>query len=140
MKLFERLRGLFNHDRRFGCGHKGHLPFKVTVQGVKCELSEATLCKACAEPYLNKACTLCASCGRPIFPGEPVGVAWDGATHPYTHLTFKCCASGGLYCGRWGEGRLVSLHDIDPERYPTGTGSIVGMVFSTGKEAIVNVA
>ena len=108
------------------CAHgKTDHPLVVTVLGIKCELERSPMCPACTEQYFNKFSILCASCHQPIFPGTPVGVAWVGAPHPFTHLTFDCCESGGLFCGRWGEGRLLTLHEIDPEHFPADTASAV---------------
>ncbi len=54
--------------------------------------------------------TICASCRKPIFPGMPVALAWDGARYPYTHVNSPCCEVYGLtYCGTWGKGRLIPL-------------------------------
>ena len=122
------------------CAHgKTKHNIKVWVLGVECEFEKSPMCPTCTEQYLNKFSTLCASCKRPIFPGTPVGQAWHGAPHPFTHLTFQCCDTGGLYCGRWGEGHLVSLHELNPEKYPAGTPSVVGHAFSTGGVVIENV-
>lgn len=129
-----------NPTEKFVCTHgKTRHNFKVVVLGVECELEKSPMCPSCTEQYLNKFSTLCASCGRPIFPGTPVGQAWHGAPHPFTHLAFGCCDSGGLYCGQWGEGRLLTLHELNPEKYPAGTSSVVGHAFNTGGMVIENV-
>lgn len=125
---------------KFTCTHgntKHNL--KVTVLGVECEFWESPMCPTCTEQYLNKFSTLCASCKRPIFPETPVGQAWHGAPHPFTHLTFRCCDTGALYCGRWDEGRLIMLHELNPEKYPAGTSSVLGRAFKTGGMVIENV-
>ncbi len=83
--------------------------------------------------------TFCASCKRLITPGMPVGQAWSGAPYPFTHMTFECCESGGLYCGQWGEGRLRTLHEIDPENYPEGTATVVGHILNTGNTVVMNI-
>lgn len=85
-------------------------------------------CGCCLEAFrehLEAICTVCASCGELIYPGDPVGQAWDGAPHPYTHLTFECCETAAFYCGVWGKGELVSLHELDPDKYPEGTKNIL---------------
>lgn len=115
------------------CEHDKPAEIEVTVLGVVCNIPEPPMCASCAERYLNQACTLCASCGNPIFPGNPVGQAWQGAPHPYTHLTFDCCATGALYCGRWGEGKLITLHELEPDKYPDGSSSVMNVVLETGK-------
>ncbi len=127
-------------SEKFVCIHgKTEYNLKVTVLGVECEFEKLPMCPSCTEQYLNKFSTLCASCKRPIFPGTPVGQAWRGAPHPFTHLTFGCCASGALHCGRWDEGRLITLHELNPEKYPAGTLSVVGHAFNTGRMVIENV-
>ena len=104
---------------KFICAHdKTKRNIKVKVLGIECEFEKLPMCPTCTEQYLNKFSTFCASCKWPIFPGRPVGQAWHGAPYPFTHLTFRCCDTGGLYCGQWGEGRLISLHELNPEKYP----------------------
>ena len=83
--------------------------------------------------------TTCASCKQPIYPGTPVGQAWMGAPHPFTHLTFECCESGGLYCGVWGGGRLKTLHEIHPEKYPEGTANVTQHILTSGRTVVVNI-
>lgn len=127
-------------SEKFVCTHgKTKRSLKVTVLGVECEFKGSPMCPPCTEQYLNRFSVLCASCKRPIFPGEPVGQAWHDAPHPFTHLTLGCCDSGGFYCGRWGEGRLLTLHELNPEQYPEGTPSVVAHVFNTGTVVIGNV-
>lgn len=119
------------------CTHERANPNRIVVAvfGVTCDFVNAPMCAACTEPYLNEMSTRCAVCKKPIFPGSPVGAAWEGAFHPFTHLTFDCCESAGLYCGRWGEGRFISLHELDPEKYPEGTSTVVDHVLKTGEAA-----
>jgi hypothetical protein len=125
---------------KFTCTHgKTRHNLKVTVLGVECEFSNSPMCSSCTEQYLNRFSTLCASCERPIFPGTPVGQAWSGAPRPFTHLTSECCESGALYCGRWDEGHLITLHELSPAKYPAGTPSVVGHAFNTGDIVIENV-
>lgn len=127
-------------SEKFVCEHGAtERNLKVTVLGVECEFPRSPMCPSCTGEYLNKFCTLCASCERPIFPGMPVGQAWTGAPHPCTHLGFDCCESGGLYCGRWGEGRLITLHELNPDKYPDGTATVLAHTFNTGGMVIENV-
>lgn len=121
------------------CNHGGpRRNLKMTILDVECEIEKSGMCGACTETYLNTVCTLCASCGRPIFPGDPVGQAWVDAPHPHTHLTFDCCDTGGLYCGQWGEGRLITLHELDPKKYPAGASSMMDAAMQTGKPVVQN--
>lgn len=87
----------------------------VTVLGREVKLNTAPYCAACTTEYLNRYATNCGACPEPILPGEPVGVSFVGAPHPYTHLTTTCCASGALFCGHWGEGRLIPFKFTDDE-------------------------
>ncbi len=118
----------------FTCSHgAAKRPFKVLVFGAEIMLDKAPMCEACAGEYLNRYATLCGSCEKVIFPGEPVGQAYIGAPYPLTHLTMECCPSGALYCGKWGEGRLITLHELDPEQFPEGAASAMSHVMSTGR-------
>ncbi len=123
------------------CVHgKTRRAFKVTVLGVECQLEKSLMCPVCTERYLNEFSTLCASCERPIFPGTPVGKAgWEGATHPFIHLTKGCCDTMALYCGRWGGGNLITLHELDPEKYLAGTSSVAEHAFKSHRGVIENV-
>lgn len=125
-------------SEKFVCEHGAtERNLKVTVLGVECEFPRSPMCPSCTGEYLNKFSTLCASCERPILPGTPVGQAWNGAPHPCTHLAFECCDSGGLYCGRWGEGRLITLHELNPDKYPEGTTTVLAHTFNTGGVVII---
>jgi hypothetical protein len=129
-----------SQTEKFVCAHgKTKHNFKVMVLGIECEFKKSPMCPPCTEQYLNKVSTLCASCKRPIFPGTPVGQVWHGAPHSFTHLTFECCDTGGLYCGQWGEGRLLTLHELNPEKYPAGTSSVIDHAVNTRGMVIENV-
>ncbi len=81
------------------------------------------LCTACLQAWLERHSTRCASCDGPICPGMPVAQAWIGAPHPYTHMNFICTETAGLWCGRWGRGRLITLHETEPGTYASGTAN-----------------
>ena len=120
------------------CGHdKPDGPSIVEVMGVKVAIEAAPICPDCIEEYLNRHSTRCASCRQPILPGMPVGQAWDGAPFPHTHMAFDCTESGGLYCGRWGQGKLITLHQLDPAQFPPGTPNLMTHVMRTGKPTII---
>jgi|GEM_PF-1484716 len=92
-----------------GCTHRPESKeFTIKVLGVDCTFENAQACAHCLEQYLNQYSTLCAHCERPIFPGEPVEHAWEGAPHPYVHCTFKC-GEGIFWVGTWGEGELIPI-------------------------------
>ncbi len=113
--------------------------FTVLVFGMERSVDKSPMCEFCTGEYLNRYATLCGECERIIFPGDSVAQACMGASHPYTHLTTECCPSGALWCGTWGEGRLITLHEIDPEEFPHGTGSAMGHVMASGKMLIRNI-
>mgnify|MGYP001560526627 FL=1 len=126
--------GAITDFSEYPCGHeKPSGPSTVEVHGVKIGVEVAEICPACIEKYLNRYSTRCASCNGPILPGMPVGQAWKGAPYPHTHMAFDCTESGGLYCGRWGKGRLITLHELKPDEFPPGTPSVMAHVFKTGK-------
>lgn len=90
---------------------------KIQVLGHEMEM-HSRMCPACSEVYLNKHATLCGTCEEPICPGMSVGKAEVGSSYPYAHLTPECSDSAANWCGYWGEGRLVTLHEIDPKSFP----------------------
>jgi hypothetical protein len=115
-------------------------PFKINVHGTECEIRRSPWIFEKTEKYLNEACTVCASCNKPIFPGMPVGKAWIDAPHPFTHLSMDCCDTGSLYCGMWGDGRLITLHELHPEKYPAGISTVMSAAFaSSGKPVYQNI-
>ena len=98
------------------CTHekkKGYFP--ITVLGCKVKLKSSDMCPTCLQAYLEKNSTICNSCERPIFPGDPVAGTGLGkrAKHKYTHGdNTGCCVSGGLFCGHWGEGELIPFSSL----------------------------
>src|SRR3989338_1127048 len=120
------------NSKTFGCVHGGDRhDFCATVLGVECKLVNPPKCQTCAEEYLNKFSTLCHSCKRPIFPGERV--ALSGSQPTYTHVEE---GAGGLYCGQWGEGQLITLHELNPAKYPEGTSCMAVHAFTSGEAVI----
>jgi hypothetical protein len=111
-------------------------PRQITVRGKSIGVAAADVCPNCLEAFFAAHATTCAACDGPILPGMPVGQAWVGAPHPFTHLDFECTASGGLYCGVWGQGRLITLHELEPDTYPPGTPNVMAHVMATGQPTI----
>lgn len=113
----------------------------VLILGELCEFDSPPMCKECTEKYLNKYATTCIACKMPILPGDPVGDP-SGALTPigskFAHLADGCCDTGGFYCGNWGEGRLVRLHEIDPKQFPEGTTTVMALAFTSGEPVVVN--
>jgi hypothetical protein len=122
------------------CPHeKATKSFEIIVLGSKFSIEPpAPHCPECAEKYLNETSTLCGQCQEPIVPGTPVAQnATDTAKkNPYTHMYRSCCPSGGLFCGLWGNGRLISLHELDPNKYGRATATVAEQVLRTGKMVI----
>jgi hypothetical protein len=102
------------------CAHpKTTQKFDVVIFGKKIEgFKSDHYCPECLQKHLNAVSTVCAKCREPIIPGTRVARAWSGAPYPYTCLGWDCCESGALYVGIWGEGKLITLHDLDPKKYP----------------------
>ncbi len=118
---------------KISCSHGvTEMEVEYIVLGRPLSLMSSPMCNACTTQYLNRFCTLCATCLEPILPATAVGLAWQGAQHRFTHLTFGCCETAGLYCGFWGEGRLFSLHEINPQKYAKGATTAIGQAFSSG--------
>lgn len=107
--------------------------FVIEVLGVSKRMRNTPLCEGCSKIFLNAFSVLCAQCKTPIFPGEPVGQSWVGAETPVTHMYWDCTATGALYCGKWGEGRLITLGELNPFQFGKGAPSIAAHVLKTGR-------
>lgn len=144
MKLFkrpDRIGAPKFPSKGFACRHrrpKG--PFEVIVRGgAKVQFRASwPMCQACTEDYLNRFSITCVSCGLPILPGTRIGLVQPGVRYQYAHLQPGCCDTGALYCGVWGEGVLISLHELHPEKYPEGTLSVLDYVSETGEPVFQN--
>ncbi len=102
-------------------------PVRVTVQRVALEVNiPAGLdsCRNCFEEWLNRHAATCASCGDPILPGCLVAEVDPFASPPFTHMRPVCCGQPSRFCGVWGEGRLISLHEMHPDDIPSGTRTL----------------
>jgi len=123
------------------CTHpKAAKPFTITVKGCRITLKNAPFCPECSATYLDSVATVCGACKTPILPDMPVALngCKNQKKHPYTHLNRNCCPSGGLYCGTWGEGELMTLHELDPKKFPAGSASIAHAVVKTGKTIVAS--
>lgn len=114
--------------------------FKIKVRGAEFEMGSDQLCPLCVQKDCEEHGTTCAECGKPILPGELVGMAPMNPPYPFefTHLSQEC--SPGLFtvCGRWGKGRLITLHELNPEKFPSGTISPIHAAFSGGGPVFVS--
>lgn len=108
----------------------------VTVLGHEMDAICFGVCSACLEDYLNRHCVLCATCGEPICPGMPVALAPAGSPLSYRHLFIDCCGERAPYCGVWGEGELITLHELHPEKYPPDTTSVPGPARPSGPVSV----
>jgi hypothetical protein len=115
----------YKSESGFHCPHEPITePFDVEVLGVLCSFNDSPFCLECTREYLNKFSTLCGTCRRSIFPHTAVGRS-KNPDFLYAHLTFGCCDTGGDLIGEWSEGKLITLHELHPEKYPPGEQSIV---------------
>ncbi len=123
-----------------GCPHgptKGVVA--LVIHGKPFEIDSPPMCKECSEKYLNANATKCAVCKMPIFPGDAVGDPSGSILtigKKFVHLTHGCCEDGGYFCGYWGEGRLVRLHEVDPKQFPEGTTTVMAHAFTSGETVI----
>lgn len=119
------------------CSHpRPEGPVKVTVLGVELEFESVPMCLPCAEQYLNQHSIRCVACQEPITPGTPV---CDGAYRKDGHIAYvhvNCAGTLAGYCGVWGEGRRITLHELKPEKYPEGTFSVVSHVVVTRQSVV----
>jgi hypothetical protein len=104
----------------------------VKVLGHSVEIKDSPYCKECIEKFLNENSTICTHCEKPIYPGEPVGASGI-KKNLYTHLTFKCCRSGGLWCGTWGLGKLIKIEETHDMKESGETSGGIGIVCVTPK-------
>jgi hypothetical protein len=84
---------------------------------------EMEMCSDCFEKWLNLNSITCPSCDKPILPGSKVAdISPEGTSEiTLTHVEENCCGDPSLYCGIWGPGQLVTLHDLFPNLIPPGT-------------------
>lgn len=107
-------------EKRLVCNHTPLNEWAIIgIFGQVCEVEKSSMCFSCTEKYFNTFSTICAACGIYITPNSLVAQAWDGSKYPFTHLDSGCCDNlVNLFCGKWGEGRLITLHEINPEDFP----------------------
>ncbi|MFC1638786.1 hypothetical protein ACFL26_00765 [Patescibacteria group bacterium] len=115
-----------NVDLSASCGHPaypGTVTCKAFGRSVELEVPPTLkLCHDCFVKWLERYGRVCDVCGGIIMPGEEVA---QPTVHPgsdcFVHAHPFCCPNPLLICGRWGMGRLVSLHEIDPKLFEPGT-------------------
>ena len=131
------------------CKAAGHVfnpkdDYEVTVLGQPVTVGHPDLCKECIEKSLNVFATRCDCCGEPILPGMPVAVSCQKPEYskgfPYTCMGWDCCVCGIAYCGVWGMGRLVTLNELNPEKYAPGCSNLASAVINgpPGEVVVVN--
>lgn len=94
-------------------------PFVIEVLGFDLELKHSSICRNCTRTYLNENSRFCIACERPIFPNSEVG-----RTECETILHLECCPSKSCFCGIWDDGRLKTLHELQPNLFAKGTGTV----------------
>lgn len=105
-------------------------------------------CMLCEGKEALPHAIICASCGSPIFRGDPVSLYTNSASdNPFARYATKtsdgqatvncmgwdCCPSGAFFAGHWNGDGILS---------PFATGSAVGDIFSghaTGAQ-IINIS
>lgn len=97
--------------------------FTVEVRGVAFPRVSSDRCPACAQQFAEQYSTTCASCAQPILPGTLVARSGRNDV-PFVHNNDSCRSDPLQYCGMWGEGELIDLHAMKPEKYPPGTRSL----------------
>jgi hypothetical protein len=84
-------------------------------------------CSECVSAFLLEHGIACAACKKLLFPGDDVAIAEAGSAvqTAYEHLRLGCCDDVSRYCGVWGKGRLISLHELYPGAFPDQDGRTV---------------
>jgi len=120
--------GKVSADWKIGCDHEPACgAVVVTISGHKFTVvipDGARICEACFERWLSRCATVCHTCGEPILPGMCVAEISSSADSPFTHMRPSCCNYPHEYCGLWGLGRLITLHELFPSEIPAGTRTI----------------
>jgi len=97
----------------YDCRKRYSLPHHITIDEYPITVSGSALCKACSQKKLQQWRTVCHRCKHPILTGE--AVAHSGNEHrPYNHLDCSGFHAALMYCGIWGEGRLLTLDECFP--------------------------
>ena len=109
----------------YQCGHEGPRDYEIQIfdsilEPQKSLLNERLLCPNCVMTAAQEEIILCALCGRPIFPGDPVAIYVDDAgfrdewktkissTEVVGCLATDCCPSGGFFAGHWNGDDIVT--------------------------------
>lgn len=105
------------------CTHKVEGPFTITVKVLGEEftlpIEKPLYCAECIKAYIERFATLCADCGKIIYPGQPVCGPSDKARYPsyeFSHLTAfgNCNDYPGALCGTWGESKDGTRGELIP--------------------------
>lgn len=108
------------------CGHPSeNKTAQATILGQKIRVTlppSVPLCFNCFVRWLNLHSVKCEKCGQVILPGEKVSEIHDSSGHKLiVHHNVDCAQNSANWCGIWGQGRLVSLHELYPGIFPKGT-------------------
>lgn len=107
------------------CPH-AHMPRAVAfdVYGLSIKTGTMPRCPSCAQALLEALFERCAACGKGIAVGSLICISWIGAERPYTHV--ECAETQSLLCGKWGQGRLVPLEQLELDiTVPPGTATLM---------------
>lgn len=110
------------------CSHEPHRGYaRVNVHGHEVDVRPpdgSGICLTCFQKWLDRHATTCAVCGEPILPGSSVAERSPFDDPPFVHMRPMCCRYPSKYCGKWGAGRLISLHEMHPDHIPPGTRTL----------------
>ena len=125
VEFFSWLNCLFAHRDTHpidSCPHeKVSGPFTITVGGENFTRTSRDRCPACEQTFAEQYATTCAACRKPIIPDTLVGTSGQPDC-PFVHND-GCLTNPMDYCGMWGAGKLLTLHDLNP-KFPPGSYSI----------------
>ncbi len=114
------------------CSHENR-PGKhtVTIFGQILQLTvpdNCPLCRDCLVAWLVKYSTTCACCGGLILPYEKVAERpVEGNPFGLVHYSKRCAYYADNWCGVWGQGRLISIHELHPQIFPEGIRRAEGL-------------
>ncbi|MBU0624975.1 hypothetical protein KKF05_01390 [Patescibacteria group bacterium] len=115
----------------FKCQHQrqpGSFTRVVLNQIIKVRLpASVPLCRDCFIAYLIRYATSCTVCNGHILPGDPVAEIPIANQLCLAHRTKHCARYVDRYCGIWGQGRLISLHELMPDIIPAGVRTMAGL-------------
>lgn len=127
---------------RWKCGHECWAQFKLEIYGEiltpkKGALDDRKTCGICAVREMKPYILRCGVCGKPIFPGEPIGLYGKSGSvqnQKSDNQVVGCmrweCGTGAAFAGHW-TGRVIKYVFMDGK-------TAIGVAFQSGKAVMVN--